>query len=73
MSEYEAPVSNAIGRVGAGPKFGWRVGTKSEVVVVEATTADAGATVAESTVAAMWAEADNGVGEWMSPMRVSNR
>jgi len=32
LTETDAPVSNAIGSVGARAKFGWRVGTESEVV-----------------------------------------
>jgi len=82
MSEKEAPVSNTIGRVEAGSKFGWRGGTESEVAVVaEATTVGARSTVAvEATTGgagavstvAVTTEVD-GVGEWMSPIRELNR
>jgi len=34
VSKKEAPVSNTMGSVGAGSKFGWRVGTESEVEAV---------------------------------------
>ena len=50
---------------GAGSKFGWKVVTESESTTAakESTVVgDVGATVAESTVAVKWAEADNGVG-----------
>jgi len=47
--EKEAPVSNTIGRVGAGAGFGWSSGTESEAV---STTA-----AKESTVAVGSAEA----------------
>jgi len=69
-------VSKTIGRVrvAARSKFGWRVGTESEVVVavgIEATTVVEATTVGvKSTVEATEVV---GEGEWMSPMRVSNR
>jgi len=64
--ENEAPASKTIGS-----GFGWSSGTESETVGAKESTVGVGATVAKESTVAMATEVV-GVGEWMSPMRVSN-
>ena len=59
------PVSNAIGRVGARSRFGWRVGNESEVA--------AATTVAVATLGVETTEVVEAAIVGASPMRVSNR
>jgi len=67
VSEKEAPVSKTNGSVEAGSKFGWRVGTESEVV------AAVSSTVVEATTVVVATEVADGMGDWVSPIRESNR
>jgi len=72
----EAPVSNTIGRVervgrvGAGSKFGWRVGTESDAVAAVGTEAT---TVVATVIPTVETTEVDGVGVLVSPMRVSKR
>ena len=68
----EAPVSNTIGSVlGTKSEAGTAVETEATTVAKESTVG-VGATVAEESTVAVATEVV-GIGEWMSPMRVSNR